>query len=120
MSHLIRLGTLAGAFAVAASLGWWVVAPPALLWGWLTRGDSHPVREATIAAGLSWVGIMAWSASYGALPRMLEVAAAAMQVPVWALPVASLLQTMALAALGSWAGAGGGIAATKLWSRAPK
>lgn len=120
MSRLIRLGLLAGAFAGAVSFGWWAVALPGLLWGWLMRRDSHPVREASIAAALSWFGILMWNASYGALPRLLEAAAAAMQLPVWALPVASLLQMVALAGLGSWAGAGGGMAATKLWSRTPK
>lgn len=75
---------------------WWGVALVAAAWGWRGRA-----LDAAIAAFVAWVGLLAWTASTGALMPFATRLGGIFSVPPWAMVVV----TPVFAALLAWGAA---------------
>jgi len=115
MRRLLRVGLLAGAFAlVTVALPWWSVAALALVWGWIAGGTSRPI-DAGAAAALGWAVLLGVAALQGPVGVLAGRLGGLFHVPAAILPLVTVLFGGAL----GWGGAGAGKAARDLasWSR---
>jgi hypothetical protein len=95
---MLQIVFLGPAFALAtALLGWWGVPVLGCLWGVYEKPIHRPSLAASLAAGLGWLLLLAWTAFSGPVLLLSERAAGVMGVPGATLIALTLLYPMTLA-----------------------
>lgn len=114
MSPALRIAIVAVAVATLTwTLGWWAVAPVALVAGLLPRRWRLGGGAMAVAAALAWGAWLAWQASHGQFGTLLDRVGGVLQLPAAALLVVAVL----FPALLGWAGATVGAAIATLLTR---
>ncbi len=104
---VLRLLLLSAAFVVATLLfGWWGVAVVSVAWGILARESRGAGLAAAAGALVAWAGLLAWSASAGAVGALAATLGGIMGTPGAAIISLSLVFPAALAWAGARAAAG--------------
>jgi hypothetical protein len=96
--NLLQLIMLSIAIALATSvLAWWTVPVIAGAWGVLADDEDRPALVVSLAAGLSWILLLVWTAANGPITALAARAAGTFEVPSTVLYGITMLFPMAIA-----------------------
>ncbi|MCZ6916254.1 MAG: hypothetical protein O7I93_05725 [Gemmatimonadetes bacterium] len=97
----VSVTTLAAVFGTSAlAFGWWILPVVGMAWGAIIRQSDHPVRSASLAAGIGAIGLLAWTGVHGPVADLARLIGAVAPFPMSLLYVIAIMVAAVLGATG--------------------
>ena len=98
----VSVTTLAAVFGMSAlAFGLWILPVVGMAWGAIIRQSDHPVRSASLAAGIGAIGLLGWTGVHGPVADLARLVGGVLPFPM---PPLYVVAIMAAALLGGTGG----------------